>query len=182
MCTLYPLDLIYLLIPIFLRHMHHLGAGETYSALGLQMENCEGYNNFGSGGGGSAGGYYEAGQQPPGPAAHSHGHHPHTHPHAHTHPHHVQVQAQAHAHLHAHHNPAAAQATGVGVGPPPPPPSHIHGFALNGGGPAAQGFGNGANNAAGAAIGGLENSNSSSDFNFLSNLANDFAPEYYQLS
>ena len=29
---------------------------------------------------------------------------------------------------------------------------------------------------------GLENSNSSSDFNFLSNLANDFAPEYYQLS
>ncbi|KDR19417.1 Homeotic protein proboscipedia [Zootermopsis nevadensis] len=27
-----------------------------------------------------------------------------------------------------------------------------------------------------------ENSNSSSDFNFLSNLANDFAPEYYQLS
>lgn len=34
----------------------------------------------------------------------------------------------------------------------------------------------------GGAIGGLENSNSSSDFNFLSNLANDFAPEYYQLS
>ena len=29
---------------------------------------------------------------------------------------------------------------------------------------------------------GLENSDSSSDFNFLSNLANDFAPEYYQLS
>ncbi|XP_058826241.1 homeotic protein proboscipedia isoform X2 [Topomyia yanbarensis] len=28
----------------------------------------------------------------------------------------------------------------------------------------------------------LENSNSSSDFNFLSNLANDYAPEYYQLS
>lgn len=27
-----------------------------------------------------------------------------------------------------------------------------------------------------------DNSNSSSDFNFLSNLANDFAPEYYQLS
>ncbi|XP_071443243.1 homeotic protein proboscipedia-like [Hetaerina americana] len=27
-----------------------------------------------------------------------------------------------------------------------------------------------------------ENSNSSSDFNFLTNLANDFAPEYYQLS
>lgn len=28
----------------------------------------------------------------------------------------------------------------------------------------------------------IDNSNSSSDFNFLSNLANDFAPEYYQLS
>ncbi|XP_075148256.1 homeobox proposcipedia isoform X2 [Haematobia irritans] len=28
----------------------------------------------------------------------------------------------------------------------------------------------------------VENSNSSSDFNFLSNLANDFVPEYYQLS
>lgn len=27
-----------------------------------------------------------------------------------------------------------------------------------------------------------DNSNSSSDFNFLTNLANDFAPEYYQLS
>uniref|UniRef100_A0A6V7JED7 Uncharacterized protein n=1 Tax=Bracon brevicornis TaxID=1563983 RepID=A0A6V7JED7_9HYME len=27
-----------------------------------------------------------------------------------------------------------------------------------------------------------DNSNSSSDFNFLSNLASDFAPEYYQLS
>lgn len=30
--------------------------------------------------------------------------------------------------------------------------------------------------------GNMDNSNSSSDFNFLSNLANDFAPEYYQLS
>lgn len=28
----------------------------------------------------------------------------------------------------------------------------------------------------------VDNSNSSSDFNFLSNLANDFVPEYYQLS
>lgn len=28
----------------------------------------------------------------------------------------------------------------------------------------------------------IENSNSSSDFNFLSNLANEFVPEYYQLS
>ncbi|XP_055679677.1 homeotic protein proboscipedia isoform X2 [Lutzomyia longipalpis] len=37
-------------------------------------------------------------------------------------------------------------------------------------------------NAAAANLAALENSNSSSDFNFLSNLANDFAPEYYQLS
>ncbi|XP_017130902.1 homeotic protein proboscipedia isoform X2 [Drosophila elegans] len=151
------------------QHMHHLGAGETYSALGLQMENCEGYNNFG--GAASGGGYYEVGQQPPGPTTHGHGHHPH---------HHVQVPAQAHPHVHAHHNSAAIPA-GVGVGPPP---SHIHGFALNGGAPGqGQGFGNNGGTAAGTgtAIGGLENSNSS-DFNFLSNLANDFAPEYYQLS
>lgn len=33
-----------------------------------------------------------------------------------------------------------------------------------------------------SSLGALENSNSSSDFNFLSNLTNDFAPEYYQLS
>ncbi|XP_026850488.1 homeotic protein proboscipedia isoform X2 [Drosophila persimilis] len=174
------------------QHMHHLGTGEAYSALGLQMENCDGYNNFGgpgSAGAGSAGagvgvGYYEAGQQPPVP--------PHTHTHTHHPHHHVQVQAQAHAHLHAHHNPAAAAVqagvgvgVGVGVVPPPPPPSHIHGFALNGGGPAvqSQAFVSGGGSAGGAAaISGLENSNSSSDFNFLSNLANDFAPEYYQLS
>lgn len=86
--------------------MHHLGNGETYSALGLQMENCEGYNNFGAAG--TGGGYYEAGQQPPIPATHGHGHHPH----------HVQVPAQAHAHIHAHHNSAAIPG-GVGVGPPP---------------------------------------------------------------
>ncbi|XP_032577905.1 homeotic protein proboscipedia [Drosophila sechellia] len=149
------------------QHMHHLGSGETYSALGLQMENCEGYNNFGAAG--TGGGYYEAGQQPPVPATHGHGHHPH----------HVQVPAQAHAHIHAHHNSAAIPG-GVGVGPPP---THIHGFAINGG-PAGQGqaFGNNGSTAAGtSAISGLENSNSS-DFNFLSNLANDFAPEYYQLS
>ncbi|XP_017046698.1 LOW QUALITY PROTEIN: homeotic protein proboscipedia [Drosophila ficusphila] len=149
------------------QHMHHLGAGETYSALGLQMENCEGYNNFGAAG--SGGGYYEAGQQPPGPSAHgSHGHHPH---------HHMPMPAQAH--IHAHHNSAAIPG-GVGVGPPP---SHIHGFAINGGATGqGQGFGNNGTSAAGAAaISGLENSNSS-DFNFLSNLANDFAPEYYQLS
>lgn len=35
---------------------------------------------------------------------------------------------------------------------------------------------------AGNLTGMVENSNSSSDFNFLSNLANDFVPEYYQLS
>ncbi|XP_047501792.1 homeotic protein proboscipedia-like [Penaeus chinensis] len=58
-------------------------------------------------------------------------------------------------------------------------------FEQGGGG---GGGGGGANGAAGGAGGGTggstapsENSNSS-DFNFLSNLANDFAPEYYQLS
>ncbi|XP_033149813.1 homeotic protein proboscipedia isoform X3 [Drosophila busckii] len=157
------------------QHMHHIGAGETYSALGLQMENCDGYNNF-------AGGYYEAGaaQQAAVPAAHGHPHHPH----------HMQAQGH-HPHLHAHHNhnPVAGAATQVVGGAPPPPATHIHlpnanvnaNFALNGAaGGQAQGFANTGPGA--AAISGLENSNSSSDFNFLSNLANDFAPEYYQLS
>ncbi|XP_030565121.1 homeotic protein proboscipedia [Drosophila novamexicana] len=155
------------------QHMHHIGAGETYSALGLQMENCDGYNNFG-------GGYYEPGpgqQQPPVPPTHSH-----PHPHAH-HPHHaMQAQAQAHPQLHAHHNPAAAAAAVQVVAAPPPPATHLNSnFVLNGAaGPVGQiqAFAN----TGGSVVGGLENSNSSSDFNFLSNLANDFAPEYYQLS
>ncbi|XP_032592998.1 homeotic protein proboscipedia isoform X2 [Drosophila grimshawi] len=182
------------------QHMHHIGAGETYSALGLQMENCDSYNNFG-------GGYYEPGaaqqqqQQPPVPPTHTHPHpHPHPHPH-HPHPHPHHMQAQAHPHLHAsHHNPVATAAAiqVVGGGAPPPPTSHVHipnanaansNFVLNGGGAPVvaggqiQAFANtGGGAAAAAAISGLENSNSSSDFNFLSNLANDFAPEYYQLS
>lgn len=158
--------------------MHHIGAGETYSALGLQMENCDGYNNFG-------GSYYETApgqQQPPVAPSHGHPHHPHHH-----------MQAQTHPHLHGHHNPASAAAAQV-VGPPPGvPTSHVHipnsnpnsNFVLNGApGGQVQPFANtgGAVAAGGGAIVGLENSNSSSDFNFLSNLANDFAPEYYQLS
>ncbi|XP_068154347.1 homeotic protein proboscipedia isoform X2 [Drosophila tropicalis] len=194
------------------QHMHHLGAGETYSALGLQMENCDGYNNFGNavggvgggGGGGGSGGYYETatgGQQPSGPASHGpqHGHHPHSHPHSHPHP---------HPHPHPHHHHAQVQAAqahhlhvGGGAAGPPPPPIHPN-FGLNGTPTAVQSpqaFGNngvgvgvggvvgvagvpGVTGVAGAALSGLENSNSSSDFNFLSNLANDFAPEYYQLS
>lgn len=54
-------------------------------------------------------------------------------------------------------------------------PNHQH--APGAGGPVAGPPPNENNN-----IVALENSNSSSDFNFLSNLANDFAPEYYQLS
>lgn len=158
--------------------MHHIGAGETYSALGLQMENCDGYNNFG-------GSYYETApgqQQPPVPSSHGHPHHPHHH-----------MQAQTHPHLHGHHNPTTGAAIQV-VGPPPGgPTSHVHltnsntssNFVLNGApGGQVQPFVNtgGSVPTGGGAIGGLENSNSSSDFNFLSNLANDFAPEYYQLS
>ncbi|KAH8417227.1 hypothetical protein KR222_006835 [Zaprionus bogoriensis] len=162
------------------QHLHHIGAGETYSALGLQMENCDGYNNFG-------GGYYEAApgqqQQPPVLPSHNHPHHPHHH-----------MQAQSHPHLHGHHNAATAAAVQV-VGAPPGPPAHVHlpnanansNFVINGPpGGQLQAFANTgasvAGSGSGSAIGGLENSNSSSDFNFLSNLANDFAPEYYQLS
>lgn len=47
---------------------------------------------------------------------------------------------------------------------------------------AAQQHANGINGNAIAIGHHMDNSNSSSDFNFLSNLANDFAPEYYQLS
>lgn len=47
---------------------------------------------------------------------------------------------------------------------------------------AAQHAANGLNGNAVAIGHHLDNSNSSSDFNFLSNLANDFAPDYYQLS
>ncbi|KAH8381652.1 hypothetical protein KR093_010280 [Drosophila rubida] len=155
------------------QHLHHIGAGETYSALGLQMENCDGYNNFG-------GGYYEGPpgqQQPPVPPSHNHPHHPHHH-----------MQAQGHPHLHGHHNTAPGAPVQV-VGAPPTAGSHVHianananaNFVLNGApGGQLQAFANTAGS--GAAISGLENSNSSSDFNFLSNLANDFAPEYYQLS
>ncbi|XP_034487262.1 homeotic protein proboscipedia isoform X4 [Drosophila innubila] len=163
------------------QHMHHIGAGETYSALGLQMENCDGYNNFG-------GGYYEAPasqQQSPVPPTPTH-----THPHPHL-PHH-HMQAQAHPQIHGHHNATAVAAVQV-VGAPPTPTSHVHipnananaNFVLNGApGGQIQAFANTGVSVpgGGAAISGLENSNSSSDFNFLSNLANDFAPEYYQLS
>nr|AAX33663.1 Dbuz\pb-PD [Drosophila buzzatii] len=149
-------------------------------ALGLQMENCDGYNNF-------AGGYYDpvAGpQHPPIPPTHSHPvPHPHTNPH---HPHH-QMQAQNHPHIHAHHNPATAAAAAVHVvGAPPLPANHLHNSNANFGGQlqafANTGGGSGSGIGGAAVISGLENSNSSSDFNFLSNLANDFAPEYYQLS
>ncbi|XP_055587732.1 homeotic protein proboscipedia [Uranotaenia lowii] len=62
--------------------------------------------------------------------------------------------------LHHHHNPH--QSTGSGG---------ANAYGPNSGGPNAN-----------LVPASLENSNSSSDFNFLSNLANDFAPEYYQLS
>lgn len=52
---------------------------------------------------------------------------------------------------------------------PPTMPAHNTNFPQTG---------PGANNLNGL----VDNSNSSSDFNFLSNLANDFVPEYYQLS
>ncbi|CAD6994853.1 unnamed protein product [Ceratitis capitata] len=127
------------------------------SALGVQMENCDGsYGNFGN--------YYENGQpqlqpQPTMPPHHAHHHLPHPHPHP-----------------HSHHLPTGNHMTNGGSN-----------FVMNGGStpnaPAYPMAGNGGpGSVAGTNLTGMENSNSSSDFNFLSNLANDFAPEYYQLS
>lgn len=78
----------------------------------------------------------------------------------------TQAQAQAHNHIAHGHNPTHQnQHYNHGVGGP-----HYHGTQqhING------------NQHISASP--MDNSNSSSDFNFLSNIANDFAPEYYQLS
>lgn len=77
-----------------------------------------------------------------------------------------QAQAQAHNHIAHGHNPTHQNHHyNHGVGGP-----HYHGTQqhING------------NQHISASP--MDNSNSSSDFNFLSNIANDFAPEYYQLS
>lgn len=75
-------------------------------------------------------------------------------------------QAQAHAHIAQGHTPThQTQHYNHGVGGP-----HYH---------VGQQHVNGNQHISGAP---MDNSNSSSDFNFLSNIANDFAPEYYQLS
>ncbi|XP_017471466.1 PREDICTED: homeotic protein proboscipedia [Rhagoletis zephyria] len=124
------------------------------SALGVQMENCDGsYGNFGN--------YYDNGQphlqsQPTMPPQH-----PPVHHHPHSHPHH-QPPGQ---HMNTGSNNFALSSGSPGNVPTYP-------MAANGG-PVV---------ATGGSLTGMENSNSSSDFNFLSNLANDFAPEYYQLS
>ncbi|XP_049304111.1 homeotic protein proboscipedia isoform X2 [Bactrocera dorsalis] len=126
------------------------------SALGVQMENCDGsYGNFAT--------FYENGQAQL--QQQSGGMPPH-HPQTHLHP----------PHSHPHHQPTGGH---MNIG--------TNNFAMNGGSPAnAAAYplaGNGGPvAAAGGNLTGMENSNSSSDFNFLSNLANDFAPEYYQLS
>lgn len=77
----------------------------------------------------------------------------------------AQAQAQAHNHIAQPHNPAHPNQHYNHVGGP-----HYH---------VAQQHVNGNQHISGSP---MDNSNSSSDFNFLSNIANDFAPEYYQLS
>lgn len=73
-----------------------------------------------------------------------------------------QPQAQTHGHIAQGHNPTHYN---HGVGGP-----HYH---------VGQQHVNGNQHISASP---MDNSNSSSDFNFLSNIANDFAPEYYQLS
>ncbi|XP_055922944.1 homeotic protein proboscipedia isoform X2 [Eupeodes corollae] len=87
---------------------------------------------------------------------------------------------EQHSHPHPPHHPHQIQATNQQQ-------MHIHpGTAVNGNfvNTAVQPFPMAAaSTVTNSNLTGLvENSNSSSDFNFLSNLANDFAPEYYQLS
>lgn len=78
----------------------------------------------------------------------------------------AQAQAQNHNHIVPGHNSTHQnQHYNHGVGGP-----HYH---------VAQPHINGNQHISGSP---MDNSNSSSDFNFLSNIANDFAPEYYQLS
>lgn len=78
----------------------------------------------------------------------------------------MQAQAQIHNHIAPGHNLTHQnQHYNHGIGNP-----HYH---------AAQHNANGHPHISASP---MDNSNSSSDFNFLSNIANDFAPEYYQLS
>lgn len=111
--------------------------------------------------------------------------------------------ANQHHHPHHHHHPHSHPHSGNASMPPMQTPqvhqpSHVVGHAPNTMNANHQQFHHGVANAqsyhaaqqmngtGGAAAhlpnAQMDNSNSSSDFNFLSNLANDFAPEYYQLS
>lgn len=106
-----------------------------------------------------------------------HQHHPHPHPHPHP---------QSHSNntaIPAMQTPQVHQPSHIGHGPNPlnaNQPQFHHGIAN------AQSYhtahqinGTGTHHLPNSQ---MDNSNSSSEFNFLSNLANDFAPEYYQLS
>lgn len=114
--------------------------------------------------------YYDGGNQ-----HHHHHHHPHAHPHsgnAAMPP--MQTPQVPHQPNHIGH---AANTMNVNH------PQFHHGMANAQSYHAAQQINGGASvTAAHPPNAQMDNSNSSSDFNFLSNLANDFAPEYYQLS
>lgn len=102
-----------------------------------------------------------------------HQHHPHPHPHSHSN----------NATIPTMQTPQAHQPNNIGHGLNPlhaNQPQFHHGIA------SAQSYhaGHQMNGAVAHHLPNaqMDNSNSSSEFNFLSNLANDFAPEYYQLS
>ncbi|XP_055850774.1 homeotic protein proboscipedia isoform X2 [Episyrphus balteatus] len=93
---------------------------------------------------------------------------------------------EQHPHAHPPHHPHQIQTTNQQQVPSQQQQMHIHPVpAVNGNfveTAAVQPFPMAApSTVTNSNLTGLENSNSSSDFNFLSNLANDFAPEYYQL-
>ncbi|XP_037944254.1 homeotic protein proboscipedia-like [Teleopsis dalmanni] len=154
------------------QHFPH-GMNESYippnaSALGLQIESSEGYFP-------GAHGYYENNHQPghPPPPTHvAQSHHiPAQHQHQHIHPHNISLPGGTQSTSHPTHVNVTGGGNGVAFANANGSPVTAQAFPINH-----------ASASVGTNLTGLENSNSSSDFNFLSNLANDFAPEYYQLS
>ncbi|KAI9577271.1 hypothetical protein GQX74_012980 [Glossina fuscipes] len=164
----------------FQQHIHHIGSAAA-SALGIQMEP-------------------NAPPPPLPPAAASqlnqmqqtfyNNHHhgiEHQYQHSYNQPGH-QANYNHHQHNQHQHNQQAMNDNLLDEHTPAP---HIQ-MAANGSSSTANNFVNtassvstappNANFPTTAAANLIENSNSSSDFNFLSNLANEFVPEYYQLS
>lgn len=159
-------------------HHHHTGDYQTaeYNAIaagavitpttGMSAENC---NNF------VYPQYFEGGQHQQQQQQQSHSQQS-SHPSTNHHVGHTAAAQQTHHQIsQAHNHPNAQQSSAVTNFQHGQPVPYV-GHTINGN------HHNNNNNNSNSLAATMENSNSSSDFNFLSNLANDFAPEYYQLS